>query len=238
VAANVAARFQPCARCGPAETTSTFFIYTRVRSVRALIRHEESSGRIVTILAGLGCALGAVLNSVFAGAAGGVAGTLAMNPAQRLWTLVVDGAPPKSAAGQHDARDWQERSERQNSNELAAQALARLVFKRTLTRRELAIAAPAIHFSFGAAVGALYGAYMTRRASTRQSGAALGVALWLIADEVAMPLLGLSRSTLERPVEMHVQSLAAHLVYGIVAERVRRVAGGFLNEEDMVGVPT
>ena len=40
------------------------------------------------------------------------------------------------------------------------------------------------------------------------------------------------------PVEMHVQSLAAHLVYGIVAERVRRVPGGFLNEEDMVGVPT
>jgi uncharacterized membrane protein YagU involved in acid resistance len=79
---------------------------------------------------------------------------------------------------------------------------------------------------------------MTWRASTSQSGAALGVALWLIADEVAMPLLGLSRSTLERPVEMHVQSLMAHLVYGIVAERVGRVSGGFLNEEDMVGVPT
>jgi DNA-directed RNA polymerase subunit N (RpoN/RPB10) len=161
-----------------------------------------------------------------------------MNPAQRLWTLVVDGAPPESAAGQHDARDWQERHEAQNSNELAAQALARLVLKRTLTRRELAVAAPVIHFSFGAAVGALYGTYMKRRTATRQSGAALGVALWFIADEVAMPLLRLSRSTLERPVEMHVQSLAAHLVYGLVAERVRRVSDGFLNQDDMVGVAT
>ena len=53
---------------------------------------------------------------VVAGAIGGLAGTLAMNDAQRAGTLAAGERPPQSAAGMHDARDWQERSEHQNSN--------------------------------------------------------------------------------------------------------------------------
>ena len=59
-----------------------------------------------------------------AGAVGGLAGTSAMNEAQRAWTNAVDGQAPESSAGKHDARDWQERTEGQNSNEIAAQFLA------------------------------------------------------------------------------------------------------------------
>jgi putative membrane protein len=162
------------------------------------------------------------LRGAIAGAIGGLAGTLAMNYAQRLWTLAMDGHPPKSAAGKHDARDWQERTEQQNSNEMAAQALARATLNRTLTCDELAVAAPIVHFSFGAAVGALYGFY-AERAARRRSGMQLGSGLWLTADEIAMPLMGLSQSTLRRPLEMHVQSFVAHLVYGGVTERVRRI---------------
>jgi uncharacterized membrane protein YagU involved in acid resistance len=145
-----------------------------------------------------------------------------MNYAQRFWTLVADRNAPRSAAGPHDARDWQERTEHENSNEKAAQVLAWATIDRRLSDRELSIAAPIIHFSFGAVVGALYGAYVGGVSPDRRSGTALGSALWLTADEIAMPLLGLSRSTLERPLEMHCQSLAAHLVYGVVTERVRR----------------
>ncbi len=159
-----------------------------------------------------------------AGAVGGLAGTLAMNYAQRLWTLAADRGAPSSAAGPHDARDWQERSEDQNSNEMAAQALARATINRRLSDRELSILAPAIHFSFGAAAGAIYhGAYLHPVSHDRRSGTLFGSALWLVADEIAMPVLGLSRSTLQRPVEMHCQSFVAHLVYGVVAERVRRL---------------
>jgi uncharacterized membrane protein YagU involved in acid resistance len=157
-----------------------------------------------------------------AGAVGGLAGTLAMNYTQRLWTLLADRVAPRSAAGPHDARDWQERTENQNANEKAAQLLARATIKRRLSDRELSIAAPLVHFSFGAAMGALYGAYAGTVPQARRSGTTLGSALWLTADEIAMPLLGLSRSTLERPLEMHCQSLAAHLVYGAMTERVRR----------------
>jgi putative membrane protein len=161
------------------------------------------------------------LGAAISGAIGGLAGTLAMNCVQRVWTLAA-GDTAGSSAGPHDARDWQERSEGRNSNEEAAQALASM-FGRRLTERQLAVAATAIHFSFGAAVGAAYGLYAEARPNERHSGLGLGVALWLTADEIAMPLLGLSDSTLERPLEMHLQSLTAHLAYGLVAERAHRV---------------
>ena len=117
----------------------------------------------------------------------GLAATWAMSEVQRVWTRAVDGRVPDSAGGKHDARDWQERSEHRNSNELAA------------------------------------------------AGLGFGAALWLVADVVAMPLLGLSRPTTRRRLEMHLQSLAAHLVYGITTELVRHPAGGLLTAAEFKG---
>ena len=156
-----------------------------------------------------------------AGAVGGLVGTWAMSEVQRLSTRAVDGDPPESAGGRHDARDWQERSERQNSNELTAQAIAGYLVGRRLTQEELRLAAPLVHYLFGAAVGAIYGAYAEHRRAD-VSGAAFGTTVWLAADEIAMPLLGLSDSTARRPIEMHLQSLVAHLVYGAATEMTRR----------------
>jgi putative membrane protein len=145
-----------------------------------------------------------------------------MNYAQRLWTRAMGEAPPPSAGGKHDARDWQERIEERNANEVAAQAIARVVVGRALTHDELAVVAPIVHFAFGAAAGAVYGAYVERRPpQSAGSGMAFGTALWITADEIAMPLVGLSGPTTRRPLEMHLQSFAAHLVYGAVAEYVR-----------------
>ena len=155
-----------------------------------------------------------------AGAVGGLIGTWAMSEAQRAWTRAAGDTPPESAGGKHDARDWQERHEHQNSNELAAQAVARYLLGRHLTRDELRIAAPLMHYAFGTVVGAIYGAYAECR--NGGSGAWLGTTVWLTADEVAMPVLGLSEPTTRRPFEMHMQSLAAHLVYGAMTEAVRR----------------
>ena len=163
-----------------------------------------------------------VHQGMIAGAIGGLVGTWAMSEAQRLWTRVVDGDAPQSAGGRHDARDWQERSEHQNSNELAAQALAPYLVGRRLTQQELRFAAPLIHYGFGTALGAIYGAYAARRHG-EGSGTGFGTTVWLAADEIAMPLLGLSDSTARRPIEMHLQSLAAHLVYGVATEMTRRV---------------
>ena len=167
------------------------------------------------------------------GAVAGLVGTWAMSEAQRLWTHMVDDHPPESAGGRHDARDWQERSEDQNANELAAQAIAGVLLGRRLTHEELRVAAPFLHYSFGATMGALYGAYAERR-PVDAAGAAFGTTVWLAADEIAMPLLGLSEDTTRRPLEMHLQSLAAHLVYGAATELTRRaVHAGFDTERSM-----
>ena len=162
-----------------------------------------------------------MFHAIAAGAVAGLVGTWAMSEAQRLWTHAVDGDAPESAGGRHDARDWQERSEHQNSNELAAQAVARVMLGRSLTRQELRVAAPLSHYLFGAAMGAVYGVYAQRRQAPA-SGAAFGTTVWLAADEIAMPLLGLSQSTARRPLEMHLQSLVAHLVFGAATEMTRR----------------
>jgi putative membrane protein len=159
--------------------------------------------------------------SVLAGVLGGLVGTLAMNYAQRLWTEAVDGAPPPSAGGKHDARDWQEREEGRNANELAAQAIATTIRGRPLTQQQLTVAAPLAHYSFGAALGAVYGRSCADRRYLFARGAMFGAAVWLLADEVAMPLLRLSRPTTERSLEKHLQSFATHIVFGTAAELVR-----------------
>jgi len=159
--------------------------------------------------------------AIAAGVLGGLAGTLAMNYAQRVWTRAVDGEAPKSAGGKHDARDWQEREEGRNANELAAQAIAKRVIGRSLTNDELSVAAPIAHYTFGAAMGGLYGCCMHDRQNRMTRGVAFGAAVWLIADEIAMPLFRLSAPTTERSVEKHAQSFAAHIVFGTVADLVR-----------------
>jgi uncharacterized membrane protein YagU involved in acid resistance len=54
------------------------------------------------------------------------------------------------------------------------------------------------------------------------SGAAYGSAVWAGADEVAMPALGLSNRTDTQSFERHFHAFAAHLVYGVATELVRR----------------
>jgi hypothetical protein len=168
-----------------------------------------------------------VYRRLLAGGIAGLVGTWAMSEVQRLWTRAMDGRAPASAGGRHDGRDWQERSELRNANELAARRIAGYLLGHELTESELRIAAPAVHYLFGATVGAAYGAYTGARRADG-SGAAFGTTVWVVADIIGMPLLGLSDSTTRRPLEMHLQSWVAHLVYGTVTEMTRRQVQGRL----------
>jgi putative membrane protein len=164
-----------------------------------------------------------VAKGALAGLAGGIAGTWAMNHFQRWWSQAVQGQEPQSAAGRHDARDWQELAEGRNANEIAAQTIAKHTVGRSLDQRELEVGATMVHFVFGGAMGALYGAlWEVSPATRRMGGAAFGIAVWAAADEVAVPLLGLSRPTTEHPPERHAHAFAAHIVFGMTIEIVRR----------------
>lgn len=54
------------------------------------------------------------------------------------------------------------------------------------------------------------------------AGLVLGAALFALADEYAVPALGLSGKPSEFPLPTHLYSLLAHLVYGLSAEAMRR----------------
>lgn len=164
-----------------------------------------------------------VLKGMLAGFVGGLVGTWAMSEVQGLWSRAVDGREPRSAGGRHDARDWQERNEGRNANEIAAQTVATHTVGRTLNREEMKLAAPAVHYAFGSMVSTIYGGLAeTSPAVTAGAGTAFGTAVWATADEVAMPLLRLSRRHQKYPLEAHLQSLVAHLVFGFTTDLVRR----------------
>jgi putative membrane protein len=166
------------------------------------------------------CNVGA---GMVAGFIGGLAATWAMNRFQALWSALVNSYQSQSAAGSEDARDWQERNEGGNANELFAQAVATRAIDRRLTRDELKVAAPIVHYAFGSGMGALYGAVAEVIPSARAlAGTAYGTSVWIGADEVAVPLMGLSKRNGELPAEAHVQSFASHLVFGFATEAVRR----------------
>jgi uncharacterized membrane protein YagU involved in acid resistance len=92
-----------------------------------------------------------------------------------------------------------------------------------LTKSEKKVAGPAVHYALGTSVGALYGA-VAELAPEVSAGVGLpfGAAFWLVADETAVPLLGLSKAPTEYPLGTHVYALASHFVYGLTTEVVRR----------------
>ncbi len=105
----------------------------------------------------------------------------------------------------------------------AASAISEGVFDHKLTKKEKKVAGPAVHFAFGTATGAFYGA-LAEVAPLVGVGAGLpfGAIFWLAADEAAVPALGLSKSPTEYPLSTHANALASHLVYGLTTDLVRR----------------
>ena len=82
-----------------------------------------------------------------------------------------------------------------------------------------------MHYAYGTGIGALYGGLAKKESLTTSGfGSAYGAAAWALGDEIAVPALGLGKKPSETPLSQHVQTLAAHLVYGFTLEGVRRLA--------------
>lgn len=81
-----------------------------------------------------------------------------------------------------------------------------------------------IHWAFGAVAGAAYGALAEfYPAATSKDGASFGIALGSLMHEGALPALGLSVDPEDQTMRERASELSSHLVYGVVAENVRRV---------------
>jgi uncharacterized membrane protein YagU involved in acid resistance len=73
-----------------------------------------------------------------------------------------------------------------------------------------------MHYAFGASAGATYGALaVINPNSTLLRGPIFGAALWVVADQMALPLLRLSPWPWRAyPASTNLQHLASHVVYG------------------------
>ena len=172
-----------------------------------------------------------------AGMAGGLAGTWAMSQTSALVRRVarsragrrgqpgekVREAPPRPNPS-HNGHGQQE-----DPSVLLAVRVSRKVFGHELSEKEKKIAGPAVHYGFGAAVGGLYGAVADGwPAAATGSGLPFGAALWAATDEVALPLLRLSKPPTKIPISQHASLLGLHLIYGLTTELVRRAVRRWL----------
>lgn len=77
----------------------------------------------------------------------------------------------------------------------------------------------AIHWALGATAGAAYALLRDRLPANPLARALLfGTAFWLVADELANPVLGLTPGPGAFPWQTHARGLAGHLAYGAVAD--------------------
>src|SRR5215213_2328483 len=174
---------------------------------------------------------GSVWKGLAAGLIGGLVASWTMNQFQAVWSKVTEGFEKphgaqsmKPSEGQDVSQKSEESKEEQDDATVkAARAVSEGIFGHELKESEKEAAGAAVHYAFGTATGGLYGAVAELSPEvTMGAGLPFGVAFWLVADETAVPLLGLAKAPTEYPLSTHVYALASHLVYGTTAELVRR----------------
>src|SRR3954454_22636250 len=170
------------------------------------------------------------LKGLAAGAIGGLVGSFVMNQFQAGMSKLLEDRrhPPDKKERSRQAQGWKEHRqpgdpEVENATVKAAVAVSEAVFHHELQPEERQSAGNAMHYAYGTLTGALYGmAVEGWEAAELGAGAAFGAGLWLTGDEIAVPLLKLSKAPQEYPIHVHAMALAAHLVYGVTTELVRR----------------
>jgi len=172
---------------------------------------------------------GNVWKGLVAGLAAGLVASWTMNQFQAAWTRIAEGMQKPHGAQSMQPADGSKQEQQSDTAEQddatveTAKAISEKVFGHELQESEKKPAGAAVHYAFGTLSGGLYGALaeVTPQVTTA-AGVPFGAAFWLLADEVAVPLLGLSKGQTEYPPSTHAYALASHVVYGVTAEMSRR----------------
>jgi putative membrane protein len=152
-----------------------------------------------------------IVRGAVAGLIGGLVASYVMNQFQSLWSKILPSAEEQSKS------EWDE-----PSTVKAAEKISEGVLDHKLTDGEKDLAGPLVHYAMGGGSGAIYGAVSEVIPTARVgAGVPFGAAVWLAADELAVPALGLARSPTETPLSTHTYALASHFVYGLATEAVR-----------------
>jgi putative membrane protein len=145
-----------------------------------------------------------LMKGLVAGLIGGLVGTVAKTFAERLF-------PPRTHAEPEPAAVLAERATGHG-----------LALKQTL-------ATEGIHWGFGAAAGAAYGALVEFfPAASAKEGASFGIALETLTHEGALPALGLAMEPEQMSTRERASEMTSHVVYGVATEMVRGTVRAWL----------
>ena len=164
-----------------------------------------------------------IWTGMMAGALGGLIGSCAMTGLHALWDRVSDDRG-EARHPHHSSQRGQKESARQGRDDATVRAADKVfqAMDHEPTQRQREIAGPAMHYLLGVAAGAVYGALAERMPQvTTGAGIPYGVAVWIAADEIAVPAFGLIERPARQP-SVHARALAAHLLFGWTTEQVRR----------------
>ena len=170
-----------------------------------------------------------IWKGMVAGLAGGLIASWTMNQFQAAWTRIAEGSEKSHGAQSMQPSEGskgeqgQDTAEQDDATVETAKVISKGVFGHELQESEKESAGAAVHYAFGTVTGGLYGALaeVTPQVTTA-TGLPFGAAFWLLADEITVPLLGLSKGPAQYPASTHAYALASHLVYGVTAELSRR----------------
>lgn len=155
-----------------------------------------------------------------AGAIGGLVASWTMNQFQSLWSKASTSLE-STQTRKSNGRARQEEGE--NATVKTAEIITQKLARRRLRSSEKEKAGSFVHYGFGTLVGALYGAVVEYAPIAKSAwGVPYGAAVFVGADEIAVPALGLSKSPTEYPASQHANAFASHVVYGATLESIRR----------------
>ena len=163
-----------------------------------------------------------VLKGLAAGTIGGLLASWVMNEFQYAWTKVANNLSQSSQNGSNTP-EQSKNSEQEPATIKAAEMISEKVLGHQLAKEDKEWAGEFVHYAIGAASGAVYGAAAELVPDvTAGAGIPFGTAFWLVVDEGAVPLLGLSKPPFDYPLSTHIYAMTSHFVFGVTTEIVRR----------------
>lgn len=152
-----------------------------------------------------------IVKGALAGLIGGLIASFVMEKFQMLLQPMME----------NDGQQKEKKDE--PSTEKAAEAISENVFDHYLTKDEKSAGGEAMHYAMGGTSGMIFGAASEIVPETSVgAGLPFGTAVWLIADDLVVPALGLSKPVSDVPLSQHAYALSSHLVYGLTTDMVRR----------------
>lgn len=154
------------------------------------------------------------------GAAAGLAAGWVMTQFQNLW---MDAEKKATGPKKHIPKHRQAEQGGDDATVKLAARISKKALDHRLTRPEKQAAGPIVHYAFSAIMGALYGALAeVTPLATAGFGTVFGSALFVGADELAVPALQLGPPPAQVPPRKHLYGWISHLVWGASTEAARR----------------